>query len=32
MAAHWLMPAGLHTTAARLPVDGELASFDGATG
>jgi thiol-disulfide isomerase/thioredoxin len=32
MAPHWLMPAGLHTTAARLPVEGELASFGGATG
>ncbi len=32
MTAHWLTPAGLHTTAARLPVEGRLPSFDGATG
>jgi thiol-disulfide isomerase/thioredoxin len=32
MNAHWLPPAGLHTAAARLPVEGELASFGGATG
>ena len=32
MTAHWFTPAGLHTAAARLPVEGELASFDGATG
>jgi thiol-disulfide isomerase/thioredoxin len=32
MALHWRMPAGLHTTAARLPVEGELPSFGGATG
>ena len=32
MKPHWLMPAGLHTAAARLPVEGELPSFDGATG
>jgi thiol-disulfide isomerase/thioredoxin len=30
MTAHWLMPAGLHTAAARLPVEGDLPSFDGA--
>ena len=32
MRPHWRMPTGLHTTSARLPVEGELASFDGATG
>jgi thiol-disulfide isomerase/thioredoxin len=32
MNAHWLTPAGLHTAAARLPTEGELPSFDGATG
>jgi thiol-disulfide isomerase/thioredoxin len=32
MKPHWLVPAGLHTAAARLPVEGELPSFDGATG
>ena len=32
MSAHWFTPAGLHTTSAQLPVEGELASFDGATG
>jgi thiol-disulfide isomerase/thioredoxin len=32
MDVHWRAPAGLHTTAARLPVEGELASFGGATG
>jgi thiol-disulfide isomerase/thioredoxin len=26
------MPAGLHTASLRLPVEGELPSFDGATG
>jgi thiol-disulfide isomerase/thioredoxin len=26
------MPPGLHTAAVRLPVEGELASFGGATG
>jgi thiol-disulfide isomerase/thioredoxin len=31
MAIHWRTPAGLHTAAARLPVEGELPSFDGAT-
>jgi thiol-disulfide isomerase/thioredoxin len=30
--AHWPMPAGLHTASLRLPVEGELPSFDGATG
>jgi thiol-disulfide isomerase/thioredoxin len=32
MTAHWPVPAGLHTVSARLPVEGQLASFDGATG
>ena len=32
MNAHWLSPAGLHTPSARLPVEGELPSFGGATG
>jgi len=32
MTAHWPTPAGLHTASALLPVEGELPSFDGATG
>jgi thiol-disulfide isomerase/thioredoxin len=32
MKPHWPMPAGLHTAAAQLPVEGGLPSFDGATG
>ena len=32
MGANWRTPAGLHTASARLPVEGELPSFDGATG
>ena len=32
MTLHWRAPAGLHTASIRLPVEGELASFDGATG
>jgi thiol-disulfide isomerase/thioredoxin len=32
MTAHWRVPAGLHLASARLPVEGELASFGGATG
>jgi thiol-disulfide isomerase/thioredoxin len=32
MKPHWPMPAGLHTASARLPVEGELGSFGGATG
>ena len=32
MNVHWRAPAGLHTAALRLPVEGELPSFDGATG
>src|SRR5580704_5910598 len=31
MKPHWPVPAGLHT-ASRLPVEGELPSFGGATG
>jgi thiol-disulfide isomerase/thioredoxin len=32
MTALWPMPAGLHTASIRLPVEGQLPSFDGATG
>ena len=32
MAIHWPRAAGLHSAAARLPVEGTLPSFDGATG
>jgi thiol-disulfide isomerase/thioredoxin len=32
MAAFWRTPAGLHVASARLPDEGELSSFDGATG
>ncbi len=32
MTAHSPAPAGLHTSSARLPVEGRLPSFDGATG
>ena len=32
MTLHWRAPAGLHTASVRLPVEGELGSFDGATG
>ncbi len=32
MNAGWRAPAGLHTGSARLPVEGELPSFGGATG
>ena len=32
MTTHWTRPAGLHMAAARLPVEGELPSFAGATG
>jgi len=32
MTLHWRAPAGLHTASVQLPVEGELASFDGATG
>jgi hypothetical protein len=30
--ARWRAAAGLHTASARLPVEGELPSFSGATG
>jgi thiol-disulfide isomerase/thioredoxin len=32
MTLHWRTPAGLHLNSASLPVEGELPSFDGATG
>src|SRR5262249_54047358 len=32
MTAFWRTPAGLHFAAARLPDEGQLPSFDGATG
>ncbi|HMD92455.1 MAG TPA: thioredoxin family protein [Trebonia sp.] len=32
MAAFWRAPAGLHLASAQLPDEGELPSFDGATG
>jgi len=32
MNLNWRAPAGLHTATARLPVEGELPSLDGATG
>jgi thiol-disulfide isomerase/thioredoxin len=32
MTAHWPVPSGLHTASVRLPVEGELPSFGGATG
>jgi thiol-disulfide isomerase/thioredoxin len=32
MEARWRAPAGLHVASARLPVEGELPSFGGATG
>src|ERR1700735_5474183 len=32
MRTPWRGPAGLHAASARLPVEGELASFSGATG
>ena len=32
MNARWRAPAGLHTASARLPIEGELPSFGGATG
>ena len=32
MKPHWPMPAGLHRASIRLPIEGELPSFDGATG
>jgi thiol-disulfide isomerase/thioredoxin len=32
MTARWPAPAGLHTSSARLPVEGKLPTLDGATG
>ena len=32
MNTRWRAPAGLHVASARLPHEGELPSFDGATG
>ena len=32
MSIHWRSPAGLHTSSLRLPVEGDLPSFGGATG
>jgi thiol-disulfide isomerase/thioredoxin len=32
MGTNWRMPTGLHTSGPQLPVEGELPSFDGATG
>ena len=32
MTAHWSMPAGLHRGSTRLPVEGQLPSFEGAAG
>ncbi len=32
MTDHWRTPGGLHSSRARLPVEGRLPSFDGATG
>ena len=32
MTTRWQAAAGLHTSAARLPVEGRLPSFEGATG
>ena len=32
MTAQWPMPPGLHRASIRLPVEGQLPSFDGATG
>src|SRR6266576_2542930 len=32
MKPHWLIPAGLHTASAQLPVESRLPSFEGATG
>ena len=32
MTAFWRAPAGLHVASAQLPDEGELPSFDGATG
>jgi thiol-disulfide isomerase/thioredoxin len=32
MTPHWPVPVGLHRGSTRLPVEGRLPSFDGATG
>jgi thiol-disulfide isomerase/thioredoxin len=32
MTAHWSIPAGLHRGSTRLPVEGQLPSFEGAAG
>src|SRR5262245_27779543 len=32
MSGGWATPAGLHSHGSELPVEGRLASFDGATG
>jgi thiol-disulfide isomerase/thioredoxin len=32
MTAQWPVPAGRHRASIRLPIEGELPSFDGATG
>ena len=32
MTARWLAAAGLHTPSTRLPVEGKLPAFAGATG
>jgi thiol-disulfide isomerase/thioredoxin len=32
MTARWPLPTGLHRASTRLPVEGQLPSFDGATG
>jgi thiol-disulfide isomerase/thioredoxin len=32
MTPHWPVPAGLHTSSTRLPIESRLPSFDGATG
>src|SRR5260221_14749555 len=32
MTAHWPVPAGLHTTSTRLPVESMLPPFGGAAG
>ena len=31
MKPRWPVPVGLHTASARLPIEGELPSFGGAT-
>jgi thiol-disulfide isomerase/thioredoxin len=32
MTAHWPLPTGLHRASTRLPVEGQLPAFEGATG